>query len=164
VCARNHDATVELTGGRRGAYASTSGPPANYPVSSLFGSPFTTLAVTQNYLSHLHCEPEEHPFSFITWLDVLGAGSSMKVSAHTHASNGLRCWPIYQIFQHLVDMKEMENRANQSRSLLQAARSEHGIARCALKRRQAPNRQSARAGRSLANNKFTELVGCVDLL
>jgi hypothetical protein len=50
-----------------------------YPTPSLMGSPFTTLAVTQNYQSHLHCEPEEHPFSFITWLDVLSAGTTMEV-------------------------------------------------------------------------------------
>jgi hypothetical protein len=47
------------------------------------GSPFTTLAVTQNYHSHLHCEPEEHPFSFITWLDVLSAGTKIEVRAES---------------------------------------------------------------------------------
>lgn len=55
------------------------GPPANYPIPSLYGSPFTTLAVTQNYESQLHAEPAEHPFSYIAWLDVLSSGSQMQV-------------------------------------------------------------------------------------
>jgi hypothetical protein len=66
------------------------GPPANFPSPCLLGSPFTSLAVTHNYLSHLHAEPREHPFSYIAWLDVLGPGSSMQVGRYldvlcTHA-------------------------------------------------------------------------------
>ncbi|KAF6256580.1 hypothetical protein COO60DRAFT_1702275 [Scenedesmus sp. NREL 46B-D3] len=53
--------------------------PPNYPSPCLLGSPFTTLAVTHNYHSLLHAEPREHPFSYIVWLDVLGAGSEMQV-------------------------------------------------------------------------------------
>lgn len=66
-----------------------TGPPANYPIPSLFGSPFTTLAVTQNYHSLLHAEPGEHPFSFITWLDVLSSSTQMEVSVENRP--GLRC-------------------------------------------------------------------------
>jgi hypothetical protein len=55
------------------------GPPANFPSPCLLGSPFTTLAVTHNYRSLLHAEPHEHPFSYITWLNVLGPGSEMQV-------------------------------------------------------------------------------------
>lgn len=80
VCKKNHDETSKVTRGKKGKVTNTRGPPANYPAPTLFGSPFTTLAVTQNYLSHLHCEPEEHPFSYIVWLDVLSSGSSMEVS------------------------------------------------------------------------------------
>jgi hypothetical protein len=53
--------------------------PPSYPSPCLLGSPFTTLAVTHNYHSLLHAEPREHPFSYIVWLDVLGAGSQMQV-------------------------------------------------------------------------------------
>ena len=82
VCGINKDVTqtvmasgiVNSSSGRR-----PRGSPANYPAPSLFGSSFTTLAVTHNYRSNLHSEPGEHPFSFITWLDVLGAGSQMEV-------------------------------------------------------------------------------------
>jgi len=56
------------------------GPRANYPAPTLLGSPFTNLGVTQSYFSLLHCEPDEHPFNFITWLDVLSGGSEMEVS------------------------------------------------------------------------------------
>jgi hypothetical protein len=55
------------------------GPTANFPIPSLYGSPFTTLAVTQNYLSLLHVEPNEHPYSYITWLDVLAPDSTLEV-------------------------------------------------------------------------------------
>lgn len=51
-------------------------PAVNLPAPTLLGSPFTSVAVTSNYVSHLHCEPMEHPFSYICWLDVLGAGTA----------------------------------------------------------------------------------------
>lgn len=77
---------------REGKRRQGKGPPANYPAPSLYGSPFTTLAVTQNYLSYLHCEPCEHPFSYITWLDVLSSGSSMEVRRGIMLLLGIYCW------------------------------------------------------------------------
>jgi hypothetical protein len=60
-------------------WRSRNNSPPTYPSPCLLGSPFTTLAVTHNYHSLLHAEPREHPFSYILWLDVLGAGSEMQV-------------------------------------------------------------------------------------
>jgi hypothetical protein len=83
VCKENRAAAREVTEGTSQPRGFTTyrgkGRPANYPAPMLLGSPFTTLAVTQNYLSHLHCEPEEHPYSFIVWADVLSSGSNMEV-------------------------------------------------------------------------------------
>jgi hypothetical protein len=83
VCKEHRAAAREVTEGTSQPRGFTSvggkGWPANYPAPTLLGSPFTTLALTQNYLSHLHCEPEEHPYSFIVWADVLSSGSSMEV-------------------------------------------------------------------------------------
>jgi hypothetical protein len=62
------------------------GPPANFPSLCLLGSPFTSLAVTHNFLSHLHAEPREHPFSYIAWLDVVGPGSRMQVGWQHHTT------------------------------------------------------------------------------
>lgn len=77
------DESVRRTGG---VVEGVSGPAANFPIPSLYGSPFTTLAVTQTYFSLLHVEPNEHPFSYITWLDVLAPGSTLEVM-------GVRgCW------------------------------------------------------------------------
>lgn len=70
-------------GNRVGKYVGDS----NYPSPCLWGSPFTSLGITQNYHSKLHCEPGEHPFSFITWQDLLCPGSSMEVR-HQPAGSG----------------------------------------------------------------------------
>lgn len=67
-----------------------AGPSANYPAPTLLGSPFTNLGVTQSYFSLLHCEPEEHPFNYITWLDVLSGGSEMEVSKTLASSRSSR--------------------------------------------------------------------------
>ena len=92
VCALNHSAAEVSSADYKpkGSRPSKKGPPANYPAPSLFGSPFTTMGVTQNYYSLLHCEPEEHPFSYITWLDVLGSGSQMEVRGGFQLE-GCRC-------------------------------------------------------------------------
>lgn len=58
----------------------------NFPACTLLGGPFTSLAVTQNYRSNLHAEPKEHPFSYIAWLDVLSAGSTMEVGGTAGAA------------------------------------------------------------------------------
>jgi hypothetical protein len=48
--------------------------------------------VTHNYHSLLHAEPREHPFSYITWLDVLGPRSEMEVGVmHCRLSVHVQC-------------------------------------------------------------------------
>eukprot|EP00775_Hariotina_reticulata_P012786 gene12786-12914_t len=54
---------------------------------------FTTLAVTQNYLSRLHAEPQEHPFNFIVWADLLLQGESVMKVGHFWLTAGLAFVP-----------------------------------------------------------------------
>lgn len=79
MCGLTQAAVEESLRATDGVVEGMRGPPANFPLPSLYGSPFTTLAVTQNYYSLLHVEPGEHPFSYITWLDVLAPGSTLEV-------------------------------------------------------------------------------------
>lgn len=76
--------------------------PVNYPSPCLWGSPFTCLGITQNYLSELHCEPGEHPFSFITWQDLLCPGSTLQVRSPCYI-NSMRS--TLQALKHASSMR-----------------------------------------------------------